>query len=578
MDGTAPQSTEHPVLRWVARIWAELAIVGYLLWQATSPAPVEGEGGYWERLSALAVLTLIVVGHLISWRWEIQGATVMAVGGSVLAVITAQRYQGLAASLAVLAAFVGPAFLYWLLWRRGHPLRRQVLLAGLLGVLVVATTTAAVVAHRIAYGPFHPASTLQPLAPAAVVWEWAGAPTPTSSAVVVRVRNPGSAVRLAVSRDPDLGAPRMIEATARAADAPSLVRFDVGDLDPGTTYHYAAEVDGSLVTERTGVLRTAPTGPSDLTLALGSCLQIGSNGSVLDRIREDRPDLLLFTGDFAYEDFWTDDRDAFRAMYDTQLGTPAMDALVRSTAVGYTWDDHDFGPNDADSTAASGPAAKVVYRQAVPHPVLPAGTGPEAIYQSMTWGRVRIILTDSRSQRSPKASRDDRNKVMLGSSQVRWLRAELEAAKQAGQFVVLVTSVPWNGAPTAGADDWSGYTTQRREVADLIAEAGMSDQLLMVAGDAHMVAIDDGTNTDFSTEGAGGFPLMHAAALDRPGSYKAGPYSVGAHPGAGQYGLVTVDDDGREATVRLSGRDHTGAELMSYEFSVMLGEAPPRGQ
>ena len=27
-------------LRWVARVWAEIAIVGYLLWEATTPAPV----------------------------------------------------------------------------------------------------------------------------------------------------------------------------------------------------------------------------------------------------------------------------------------------------------------------------------------------------------------------------------------------------------------------------------------------------------------------------------------------------------------------------------------------------------
>ena len=70
-------------LQWVARVWAEFAIVGYLLWQATTPAPVEGEGDYWERLVALGVVAIIVVGHLLSWRWEIQGATIMAVGGAL---------------------------------------------------------------------------------------------------------------------------------------------------------------------------------------------------------------------------------------------------------------------------------------------------------------------------------------------------------------------------------------------------------------------------------------------------------------------------------------------------------------
>ena len=90
----------------------------------------------------------------------------------------------------------------------------------------------------------------------------------------------------------------------------------------------------------------------------------------------------------------------------------------------------------------------------------------------------------------------------------------------------------------------------------------------MIAGDAHMLAIDDGTHTDFSTSQSGGFPLMHAGAFDRQASFKAGPYSEGAHPGGGQFALATVDDGGGDITVTLSGRDHTGTELVGYRFTV----------
>ena len=52
VTGPSGRSGEVP-LRWVARVWAECAIVGYLLWQAAVPSPVAGEEGYWERLAAL---------------------------------------------------------------------------------------------------------------------------------------------------------------------------------------------------------------------------------------------------------------------------------------------------------------------------------------------------------------------------------------------------------------------------------------------------------------------------------------------------------------------------------------------
>lgn len=573
------------VVRWIGRIWAEAAIVGYLLWQASVPSPVRGEGDYWERLASLAVVVVIAIGHVVTWRWEEQGAIVMAVGGALLALLTFFRVETYEAAvtqgearqraLFILFAFSVPAFLYWLIWRRGRPHREVVAVVAMLMGLVAGTTAITMIILNVAYGPVHPSSSLTALPDAPVVWVWAGPPSSTSTSVVARIRDPGATAQLALATDEEMTDPVITEAVSRAQDDPAVVRFEVDGLIPGTRYYYAVSVDGQLVDERSGTLTTAPQGATDLTIAIGACIQTGSNGSVFDQIRAERPDLFIFSGDFGYEDFWTDDRSLIRRMYDTQLTAPAIDALVREVPVAYVWDDHDFGPNDADSTAASAPAAQIVYRQSAPYLALPAGPGPEAIYQSFEMGRVRFILTDGRSERSPKAAPDNSDKTMLGAAQLRWLAAELQAAAQAGQVVVLSTNVPWNGSAAPGADDWAGYSTERTVIADLIADSGVADQLVMVAGDAHMVAIDDGSNTDFSSSRSGGFPLLHPAALDRNGSAKGGPYSEGAFPGGGQYGLLSVTDDGGDVTVGLSGRDYTGAELVGYTFTIPAAALVP---
>lgn len=101
----------------------------------------------------------------------------------------------------------------------------------------------------------------------------------------------------------------------------------------------------------------------------------------------------------------------------------------------------------------------------------------------------------------------------------------------------------------------------------MIAEHDI-DQLLMISGDAHMVAIDDGTNTDYSAQGDAGFPLLHAAPLDRPGSIKGGPYSVGAVGESGQYGLVEIDDDGETIRVELVAKRYDGDVLLRHDFEV----------
>jgi hypothetical protein len=43
----------------------------------------------------------------------------------------------------------------------------------------------------------------------------------------------------------------------------------------------------------------------------------------------------------------------------------------------------------------------------------------------------------------------------------------------------------------------------------------------MIAGDAHLVAADDGSNNDYSDNGGAGFPLFQSAPMDNYGSDKA---------------------------------------------------------
>jgi hypothetical protein len=67
---------------------------------------------------------------------------------------------------------------------------------------------------------------------------------------------------------------------------------------------------------------------------------------------------------------------------------------------------------------------------------------------------------------------------------------------------------------------------------------------------------------------------MHAGALDRNGSIKGGPYSEGTFPGGGQFGLMTIVDNGDEVLVELSGLDWTGREIVSLSLQFDGGSGP----
>jgi hypothetical protein len=94
------------------------------------------------------------------------------------------------------------------------------------------------------------------------------------------------------------------------------------------------------------------------------------------------------------------------------------------------------------------------------------------------------------------------------------------------------------------------------------------DNLLMVSGDAHMLAYDDGSHTDYSREGGTGFPLLHAAALDRKPSVKGGPYSGPVLPGAGQFGLVHVTPRGDGVRLVIEGVDWRDRVLLRRTVSL----------
>jgi phosphodiesterase/alkaline phosphatase D-like protein len=341
----------------------------------------------------------------------------------------------------------------------------------------------------------------------------------------------------------------------------TVATFRLASLEPATTYYYGVEVGGTLDEARRGRFQTFPETAASFAVVVAACARTGSNGAVFDQLRGENALLYIVAGDFHYENIVSNNRGAFNRAYDRNLSAPAAAALYAQTPIAYIWDDHDFGGNNSDAGSAAKEAARRSYRENVPHYALPAGDGNNAIYQAFSIGRVRFVMTDTRSLKN------EEDGSMLGSRQRQWLKSELKSGHDTHALVVWVNAVPWIAPSSSLRDDWGGFAAERREIADFIAQNGI-ENLLMLSGDAHMVAIDDGTNSDYSTSAADGFPILHAGALDRPGSVKGGPYSHGTYPGAGQYGVVAVTDNGTSMTVSLTGKDWQGKELVSYRFAV----------
>jgi hypothetical protein len=101
----------------------------------------------------------------------------------------------------------------------------------------------------------------------------------------------------------------------------------------------------------------------------------------------------------------------------------------------------------------------------------------------------------------------------------------------------------------------------------------------MLSGDAHSLALDDGTNSQYATgtaTGSRGFVVAHAAPMDRRTTVKGGPYSHGIVRGNGQFGILDVEDDGSRVRVTIQGR-HGFLPVSSMRLEFETYARPARG-
>src|SRR5690606_5857412 len=133
-------------------------------------------------------------------------------------------------------------------------------------------------------------------------------------------------------------------------------------------------------------------------------------------------------------------------------------------------------------------------------------------------GRVRFIMTDLRSAAVSPHAKESPGKTKLGAAQKAWFKQELINARDGGfPMIVWVCPDPWIATAQVGDDTWGGHSTERTEIANFIRDNRILN-LVLLSGDMHGLAYDDGTHSDYATGGGSPLAVLHAAALTSGGS------------------------------------------------------------
>lgn len=434
-------------------------------------------------------------------------------------------------------------------------------------------------------------------------WFWAGALTTNPSATIsAKMTYETPLVRVAMSTDTSFSTRLYSDYAAASTGNAQIAKMKVDGLQPWTTYYYAVENAGSLYTDFVGTLATFGTGARSFTFGVGFC-----ENNTLGNTVQNNPawtqyvskgvDFLLHIGDLHYYNINTNDINRYRVAYNSVISEAAHRTFWSQHPVIYVWDDHDYGPNDSDSTAPGRPAARAAFRETVPHYPLAAGGGNEPIYYTFDVGRCRFIVTDLRSERTPYTVADNPTKTVLGTEQKKWFKEQLLAANaDPGVGVIFwACSFPWTGTGSPGAfpprENWAAYPTERAEIATFIKSNNVQN-LFLLSGDMHAAAFDDGRTYDFSVDGtnpfpggtfAHGLPVFHGGPLYQASSSKGTPYMIGPMIVAGvrdQIGVVTVNDSGTDILMNFTAYDGFGGTIVNqagtYMTYALNGTASPR--
>jgi hypothetical protein len=281
---------------------------------------------------------------------------------------------------------------------------------------------------------------------------------------------------------------------------------------------------------------------------------------------------MLITGDLHYTNPNSLNINIHRNPYTVALKQPSISTLLSHVPVTYMWDDHDYACNDCDGTAIGKHSAFVSYKQIVPHYPLQDTAIDTAIYQSFDYGRLHFIMSDLRSERLIGSH-------IMSATQMQWLKSEFLKSKANNQLAVWISSVSFNGVNQL--DNWAAYDSERVDLSNFWRDSAIAN-VLILSGDAHMIAYDNGTNNHYTsgTINTNQYPIFQAAALNAAGSFKGGPYSGGwyLNPAIyiGQFGTVDVQDNGGDSiciqlkAFRSDSASSHISQLVTYNFCRTL--------
>jgi alkaline phosphatase D len=238
----------------------------------------------------------------------------------------------------------------------------------------------------------------------------------------------------------------------------------------------------------------------DFAVAIGSCSYFnetpldrpgkayGSEYGIFESIAKKNPEIMIWSGDNIYlrEADW-DSKTGIYHRYTHSRSIKEMQPLLAKTQNFAIWDDHDFGPDDSDSSFYNKFLTQKAFKDFWANKSY--GMTPEqneGIYSTFSWGDAQFFLLDDRFYKTPN-NRITGERAVLGNTQLEWLINALSSSKASFKIIVMGVQVLNS---VAEKENYSNYPEEKEKLLKEILDNKIKG-VLFISGDRHFTEFSE---------------------------------------------------------------------------------------
>ena len=305
--------------------------------------------------------------------------------------------------------------------------------------------------------------------------------------------------------------------------------------------------------------KTTPV-PLVKRICFGSCAHQDKQQYLLADIAKLKPDLMVYLGDNIYGD--TKNMHIMREKYGMLSCKKEFRQLLEATHVIATWDDHDYGQDDAGADYPMKKESKSLFLEFWNEPKGSDRFKHDGIYTSYYYGdsahRVQVILLDLRSFRTPLIGKDghyqtnyDTAAAIMDSTEWAWLRTEL---LKPARIRVIGSSTQFC-TDHNGWETWGNFPLQQQKMIDLINQT-CAEGVLFITGDVHYAELSVRKQPEL-------YPIYDMTAsgitqVELKASHNQ--YRIGKAINSRNFGMMDIDWDKADPEILLRGFDWQAKE------------------